>query len=41
MFCHSSQITGRPSTPNAMQSAATQALLVHTCAAKCEAADSE
>ena len=32
--------TGSPSTPKAMQSAATQALLVHTCAAKCEAADS-
>ena len=38
MFWKSSQTTGAPRIPRAMQSAATQALLIHTCAAKCEAA---
>ncbi len=38
MFCQSTSTTGAPSTPRAMQNAATQALLVHTFAAKCEAA---
>ncbi len=38
MLDHSRTSTGMPSTPRAMHSAATQALLVHTWAAKCEAA---
>jgi hypothetical protein len=34
MLLNSSQMTGSPRIPSAMQSADTQALLIHTCAAK-------
>ena len=38
MLLSSNRITGNPSTPSAMQSAATQALLVQTFSAKLPAA---